>query len=164
MEILKHKKTLWTIELIWWIITALVIGLVLFHMYSAMENHKFVYQNIIFIIVAITFSRFIFLTQYTPYLHYIPIKGILALACVPLAFYLIESIQDFKQYFDQEEGLLGFEKYFTPSSTFAQRQSIFEFFRVEYMWFGVSAVVSTFILPIRMVKSIWRSYNKTGEI
>jgi hypothetical protein len=164
MDFTTNKKSLWSIELLSWLITLVVLALVFLPMYGTMQYHRFMWHNALYVVFSITFIRYLFMTKYIPYFGNIIIKTGILLFCIPLCFHLIEGLQQFKQYFDQEEGLLGFDQYFLASVEHNQRMSIFEYFRLEYMWFGVTAVVSCILVPFRMVKSIWRTYNKTGEV
>lgn len=60
----KNTLILW-LELIWWVITAVVVAVVLYPIYKAMYVWPFRTWNIIFIVGLLTLGRYVFLLKHT---------------------------------------------------------------------------------------------------
>ena len=118
-NITKQRSLKIQMETIWWVITAIVSYIILHPIINNFISYKFLYTNVLFIVVFLTYARYIFLLKHTFLAHLQPIKFILVFASVPLVFHLIEQLQNF-QYFLETEGLRNIEQYFvegTPSTT-----------------------------------------------
>ena len=111
--------------------------------------------NIIFIIVFITFTRYIFLLKHTFLAKQQVIKIAFVLISVPIVFILIHQINLFQTFLDEYgiEGLVG-------NLPFGKRENIAKFIRAEMLFFGVGSVISAIILTFRLVVSVWRTRNK----
>jgi hypothetical protein len=75
-----------------------------------------------------------------------------------LVFILITSVGNFNGYL-KEEGLQGLLDHLP----FNQQLSMLRYMKNEMTFFGVMAVVSATLLPIRLVISLWRTKN-TGKV
>jgi hypothetical protein len=153
----------WKLELFWLIFTLILILLVQVPFFGVFYHPKFTYFNILFIVVAVFATRHIFLLKYSP-LGLAPagLKLAIMLLSLPAIFLLIESIQNFTEFLDNE-GMLGFQAYFKTRNPNHQSE-IISYLRKEYVFTGVAAVISMAFLPIRLLMSIWRVYNKTGKV
>lgn len=143
------------LELLWWVVTAFIVGGVLFPIKSKLADYPFLVINIIFILVFITFTRYIFLLKHTFIAKQQILKAAIIFLCVPLLFYLISSLNYFQTYLDEEgiESLLEVIPY-------DKRGNLDGFIRKEMIFFGVGSIVATALLPLRMLMSIWRTHNK----
>jgi hypothetical protein len=143
-------------ELLWWAITCLVIGFVLYPIYKLQPvQFPFWKTNIIFVIVFITVTRYIFFLKHT-FLGYIQwLKVLVILLCIPLLFYLVEELHFFKDYMDK----IGLEDKFEHLSLQGQTD-IINYIDSEMIFFGVGSLISSVILPFRMLISFWRTHNR----
>ncbi len=154
------KLKIW-MELTWWLITAVMIMVVLVYFNPLFVKKDFLVSNVIFIVVALTLSRYIFQMKHTFLADKIYIKILLIFLCIPLVFNVIERIQGFQSFVDLK-GLGGFNEYMVPGLGWELQSQIIEIFRLEYMFFGAWAMVAGLLFPIRLIISIWRNYNKAG--
>lgn len=147
-----------TLELLWWAITGVIVILVLFPVYSEVEAYPFWIPNIVFIVAFITLTRYIFLLSFTFVARRQVLKIALAFLSLPLLFYLIEQLNYFQTFLDEEgpRAILGWH----PTG---QQEELIAYVRSEMLLFGVASVVSAIIFPFRMIISVWR-YRNRGTI
>lgn len=143
------------LELIWWAITILITVAVLFPIYSSLPSYPFGWINIIYIITFITVSRYIFLLQHTFLAHKEYPKVILVFLCIPAVFLLVQELNLFQTYIDQEgvDALVG-------SLPYAKRESMLAYIRNQMFFFGMGSIVSCVLFPFRLILSIWRGRNR----
>lgn len=141
-------------EVIWWIVTAIVVAGVLYPIWQSTVEYPFWTTNIIFIVVAITISRYIFLTKFTFLAKWKYFKIAIVCVTLPFIFLLIEKLVGFQSYLD-EEGLDSVLK----NLAIADRESMFSYIRSQMLFFGTASVVAAIIMPIKMIISIWRNFN-----
>ena len=149
------KKLL--LELIWWIFTALVILLVLFPIYSTVTAYPFYLINIIYILVFITLTRYIFLLRFTFLAKPQRLKVILFFLCIPLVFYLVQELNYFQTFLDEE----GPRAVVGPMDL-SQGGSMVQYIRTEMLLFGVGSIISGVVFPFRLLVSIWRLRNRNA--
>jgi hypothetical protein len=89
------------LEMVWWSITALIVGAVMFPIYQTFaQPFPFLKNNIICIILLVTYTRHIFLLEHTPIARYFWIKMGLLMLTFPLMFWLINANFDFREFLD----------------------------------------------------------------
>ncbi|MCH2042686.1 MAG: hypothetical protein MK212_00975 [Saprospiraceae bacterium] len=152
-----------TVELIWWIVTAILTLIVIFPMLNTFQQYDFIISNSIFVIVTITFSRYIFLLKHTFLAYFRVGKVLLLFGCIPLIFYLIGEMNHFS-YFLDNKGLQSFNEYFVSGIDIDTRQTILNYLEREMIFTGTASVIVSALLPFRMLISVWRVYNKTGKV
>ena len=151
------RKTTWLkiwIELIWWYITLGITFGVLYPIVSSIGSYPFALINAIFVVVFITFVRYIFLLNQTFLEKLQYIKVAIVLLSVSFVFYLINGFSWFQTYMD-EEGL----QQFMMAIPIEDQEQLARYIRAEMIFFGVGSIISAIALPIRMIISIWRQYN-----
>lgn len=151
------------LEIIWWLVTAVIAFLVVRPMLDKFVDYEFLYSNVLFVVVFITYARYIFLLKFTFLSHVRIVKLLLIFASIPLVFHLVNEISAFQNFLDNE-GLVSFNRYFEPGITFEERKSLLTYLRQEMIFFGVASVIAAVIMPFRMLVSIWRVYNKKGTV
>ncbi len=160
------KRTVWLklqLELVWWLVTAGVAYLVLYPLLNGFENFIFLRNNLLFIAIFVTYARYIFLLKHT-FLAYLQIvKFVLIFASIPLVFYLIELLNEFQIFFDNE-GLHGFHQLLKPNMELGERDALLTYLNREIVFFGAGSIITAVLLPIRLLISFWRVYNKTGNV
>lgn len=147
-------KLIISLEVIWWIVTAVVIGGVLFPLRNYLQAYPFLITNIIYIIVFITLTRYTFLLPFTFLAYRQSLKIILVFLCIPLVFLLVQELNTFQTFLDYNgpEALLG-------ETNFEIGDSIVRYTYNEMLLFGVGSIIVGVIFPLRLVLSIWRGRN-----
>lgn len=147
-------------ELVWWLITAIIAVLVLLPIYNAIGmKYDYYVPNAVFIVVFITFTRWIFLLRYTFFSHIRWIKILLMIAPIPLFFYAMNELYDFQNIVDST-GL----KFMMEDLSTDRYLSLLKYVQYEYIFFGSATMIVLFMLPLRMLISIWRVVNKKGTV
>jgi len=142
-------------ELIWWLVTAILVAAILYPILKYTDNYPFLILNIVYIIVFVTLSRYIFLLKYTVLANAQLVKVAIILLSVPIIAYLINGINFFQTYIDEN----GMDSFLSPDSTLSKEQ-IGSFIRNELILFGVGSVIAAIVLPFRLVISLWRWKNR----
>jgi hypothetical protein len=140
-----------------WLFTFVIAALVLYPIWSKVtvfpENINI--YNFAYIILAVTLTRYIFLLPYTYIAENQKIKGFLIALSVPVIIFCINGIFAFRQLVDND----GYEV-ICQGVVAEQVNSIGQYYRNEYIFFGVAATIAAIVFPIRLVISIWRKINK----
>jgi len=142
------------LELIFWIVTAIIAAAVLYPIISVTENYLFLVPNIIFIVVLVTCTRYIFLLQHTWLAKLQVVKTALIFGSIWAVFLLIEQLGKFQSFIDEEgpEALVG-------EMPLDQMASIVGYIKSEMLFFGVGSIIAVVILAGRLMKSIWNYRN-----
>src|SRR5690606_24809225 len=135
--------------------TLILVAGVLYPILSKTDDYPFLAVNIVFIVVFVTFTRYIFLLKHTFLAKQQLLKIGIVLISIPVIFMLIHQINIFQTFLDENgiEGLAG-------DLPFGQREKVAKFIRAEMLFFGVGSVISSILLPIRLVVSVWRTRNR----
>ncbi len=143
------------LEVIWWIVTAVVTVAIIFPIVSNLSTYPFLISNIIFIVVFITLTRYVFFLQHTFLARAQVIKVIIVLISVPIIFMLIEGLSNFQNFLDEE----GLDK-FILMMNLNQQQGMINYIKSEMLFFGVGAIIVSILFPFRMTLSVWRNRNR----
>lgn len=144
------------VEFLGWLITAVIVVLVLLPIYSYIGDHyPFYKENIAFIVIAVTFIRYIFLLKH----HWIStskwLKAAFIFIPIPVGFYLVGGFYDFQAYSDE----IGLGAMLTDLP-FEAQSKIGKYIRSEMVLFWSAAFLANLYLPFKMLGSIWREINK----
>ncbi|HPN68455.1 MAG TPA: hypothetical protein PLZ32_03025 [Saprospiraceae bacterium] len=146
-------------EILFWIITAVITFIVMHPIYNyyGME-YPFYWSNIPFIIIFLTYTRYIFLLKYTPFsqTHWVKI-GLIFLS-IPLLLVLVDGLYEFQRYLD----VMGFVDISKDDAN--EASSMAKYARYQYLFFGTGAIMVLVFLPLRMIVSIWRVTNKKSKV
>jgi len=151
----KQNSLALRLELIWWVVTAVIAVAVVLPITSNIYNFPFLLTNIIFVILFITFTRYIFLLKHTFLAKKQILKAIIGVLCIPILFYLVNEINFFQTFLDEE----GFDV-FMKHLSLEKKDSMHRYIRSEILLFGVGSIIVTLLLPIRMLISVWRFRNR----
>ncbi len=143
------------LEILWWVITAVVVFLVLRPIHQAMQVWEFQTLNIVFIVALFTFTRHIFMFEHTIWARNQVFKIILILLMVPTMVFSY----DFLSRFVNHIGDIGWEN-ITGHLPAAERKSMENYIYNELMFFGVGTFIAAPILAVRLFKSIWMQRNR----
>jgi len=146
-------------EILWWCITAIVVILIMLPIYLSIgETFPFYKDNTLLIIIGVTFMRYIFLLQY----HWLTfsnyIKAVFIIISIPVFFFLVGAFYDYQSYYDD-----GNFSALLQDLHIEKQKSVLLYIRTEMIFFWAFAFISNFILPFRMLISIWRKINKGTE-
>ena len=145
-----------TLELLWWVITGVLVVLFLLPVFlNVGERYPFYQSNIVFIVIFITFTRIIFLLKHMLFAHNKILKLILIFAPIPLFFYSMDALFNFQDFIDKGEHINMLSQ-LSPDKA----MNISKYIRYEFVFFGTGSILVIFLLPIRMIISIWRGINK----
>ena len=142
------------LELIWWVVTAIVAAAVLIPILNSLDGYPFLTSNIVFIVVFITMTRYVFLLKHTILAKAELVKVGIVLVSIPFIFLLIEGLSNFQNYLDEE----GLDK-FMPLLNLDKQQDMITYIKSEMLFFGVGAIIVAIVFPVRMVISIWMNRN-----
>ena len=138
--------------MIWWLITAVIVVILMTPIFTKIENgYPFYIPNIVFIIVFITFTRYIFLLKYTLFSHNAWVKFFFVFLPIPLFFYFIDAMYEFQRFLD-EEGLVSIMDKLSAGNQY----SLAKYIKYEMILFGSGAIITLILFPLRMIVSIWR--------
>jgi len=144
-----------TLELVWWVITAIVVWAVLQPIYRVMYLWPFEWTNVLFVGALITLTRYIFLLKHTFISNQQVLKIVLMFLMFPLTFLLIERVNEFLVFIEEQtwEPLTGH----LPAG---QQPAIQDYIWGEMLFFGVGSAIAAPAFAVRMMLSIWRTRNR----
>ena len=153
----KMNKNKLLLELVWWIFTAIFAAMILYPIWSKVTEYpeRINIYNFAYIVVFITLTRYMFLMKYTFLADSQLTKAILIILCIPVIIFSIDGIFSFRQMLDND----GYAVICKGVAS-EQVNSLGMYYRNEYLFFGVSAIITSIIFPFRMVVSIWRKINR----
>ena len=142
-------------ELIWWLITAVTIGLVMLPIFKNFPEFPFLIANIVYIAVFVTATRYTFLLKYTFLGQVQVVKIALVLLCIALVSLLLYKMQDFQVWAATED----------PNRLLYQvkankREALFSYIKAEYLFFAIGSIVAQIFLTFRLLQSIWNLRNR----
>ena len=140
------------LELMWWVFTVILVMAVLAPIYINKLNFPFYATNILYIVIFVTVTRYIFLLKHTWLLKMRRLKIALILGSVIVIFILSTGVIDFNNYL-QETGLLEVVEDLPADKQYA----LIKYIQREVIFFGVGGIVAMFVLPVRMLISLRRS-------
>lgn len=117
-------------------------------------NYQFLIPNIFAIIIFVTFARWIFLWQFSPFSRINWFRFLLIFLPIPLFMYQIDSLLDFTGYID-EHGSMGFFMDVLDEWNYAFAKYI----RYQFLFFSTASLITIILLPMRMIRSFWRTIN-----
>ena len=143
------------LELYFWIFTVIATAAVLLPILTSVPGYPFTLINVVYVVVAITMTRYLFLLKHTFLAKQQTLKVVVVFLCIPLIFYLIQSINFFQPFLDEEgpEAIIG-------ELVHTARKNLITYIRSELLLFGVMSIISTVLLPFRLILSVWRTRNK----
>lgn len=149
-----NKRLIFLIELIWWLLTAVLVYVILLPVPGAFSGFSFLFQSVIFIVAFITLARYIFLLHLTPIKNYKPAKVVLIFLSVPLIFMLVQFLNNFFIYVDEH----GFESLVSHVNlnTSKDVQRTARYIQTIIVFFGTASIIAAVLLPIRMVISLYK--------
>ena len=143
-----------TIELIWWMITAIIAFAVVYPINNAGVNWVFQTWNIIFVVLLVTFARHIFLLRFSLIGRRQIFKAVLMVLMIALTCSLISNLNSVMNYVEENTW-----QPLTGQLLPAKQRGMEDYIWTEMLFFGVGCVVSAPLFAGRLFMSIWKQHN-----
>lgn len=157
----KNVQLKLSLEVVWWIITAIIVFAVMYPIHKAFVDFPFWGINILFIVIFVTYTRYIFLLKHSLIAYNFPVKLFVLFLSLPLTFYLISCLSEFQFFLDEEgQNALLMPGMLREPLSAADGVNLTNYVRKELFFFSVGSIITAIFMPFRMVKSIWRTRNR----
>ena|SRR3990170_6319772 len=143
------------VELLWWVFTIILICMVLLPVWRKAPAFPFFAENIFFIVVFVTFTRYIFLLPTTLIAHTKWIKVVVIAIAAIMFFVMSTGLSDFHNFLEEK----GLQTIVTHLHV-REQTSVINYIKSEMIFFGVASIISVIVLPLRMIVSLWRMRNR----
>lgn len=151
----KEQSLALRMELVWWIFTAVIAIAVLFPIIKDVDDYPFLFTNILFITVFITFARYIFLLKHTFLANRQTLKVIIFFLCLPLFAYLVNELTSVRTFLDEQ----GIDT-LVNNLAYENHWGFANYVKTEMYFFGAASLVVTALFPLRLLLSVWRNRNR----
>ena len=152
-----EKAKLLAIEGISLLMTAVVVVVVMYPIWTQFPEFRFQWTNVLYIIAFLTFTRYTFLLRYTFLAKAQNVKIGFILLTLIIILGLVTQIQDFNVWIDA-----GDPERLMPLVPQSKRDGLLNYIKSEFLFFAVGAVVASAFLAGRLLMSVWRTRNKEG--
>jgi hypothetical protein len=139
------------------LMTAVVVGVVMYPIWTQFPEFKFQWTNVVYIVAFVTFTRYTFLLRYTLIAQAQNVKIGFILLTLMIILGLTTQIQDFNVWIDA-----GDPERLMPLVPISKRDSLLSYIKSEFLFFAVGAIVAAVFLSGRLMQSVWRTRNKQG--
>jgi hypothetical protein len=141
-------------ELIWWAFTLVLAGLMLLPIYTHLPDFPYLVANAVYIIVAITLTRYLFFLKISWLRDHLMIQGAFSILLIPLIFGMIQFLNAFIRFFDENgrDALVGN----LPKETAVILNG---YLHAEYRFFAVWAIIAALMMPLRLLYNVWMRYR-----
>jgi len=143
-----------TFELLWWVFTLVLAALILAPIYVNLPSYPFYLPNFMYVVVAITLTRYMFFLEISWLRDHLLLQGALSILLLPLIFWMVQHFNTFITYFD-EQGPDVLVK-MLPQDLAGLLNS---YLKTEYRFFGTWAVIAAIITPLRLLYNVWVRYR-----
>jgi hypothetical protein len=143
------------LEMVWWVITAVLVVAIMYPIWAAGALYPVNWQNIMFIVLFITLTRYMFFLKYTFLAKIQWLKVVFVLITVPVLFLLIEQHNAFQTNLDN----IGPE-YVASGVSYPKLLDIAHYAKNEFTFFSVGSILGMIAFMLRMIISVWRLINK----
>lgn len=151
----KRQSLILLLELLCWVATAIVVVAVLYPINKAMHVWPFRDWNIVFIVVLLTLTRYIFLMKHTFLAKRQVLKAVLILLMFPLTFAMVNGLNIFMTFIEEKtwDPLTG---HLPP----LDKKAIESYIWGEMLFFGAGSMIAAPVFAGRLMLSIWRTHNR----
>lgn len=143
-----------TYELLWWAFTIVLAALVLAPVYANIPDFPFFLPNFIFVVVAITLTRYLFFLKISWLRDHLAWQAGLSILILPLIFWMGQYFNLFVTYLDEQNPDV-FIKHLPEAK--AEIMSIY--LNNEYKLFAFWAIAAGLIMPLRLLYNVWVRYR-----
>ena len=141
-------------ELSWWAFAVVLAGMVVLPIYSTVPAFPFFGANVLYVVVAVTLTRYLFLLHVSWLRDRLILQAAVAFLLIPLIFYMVQEFNAFIIYFD-ERGPDVLIRGLEPELG----RTMDRYMHAEYRFFGVWAIVASAVMPFRLVYNAWVRYR-----
>lgn len=143
------------LELLWLLFTGLATAMVIIPLIPKTENFTFYPDNILFVATFLIYTRLIFFINSSFLTFHVGFKLFFLAIAAPFTFILIDRFNNFQTFLDNH-GVHPFLGHLPNDD----QMSIELYLRNEMMLFGVGAIILSIMLPLFLIRSIWRFKNR----
>ncbi len=147
-------RLLLLMELVWWVITGVVVVAVLYPIWNAGINWPFQTWNIVAIASLVTATRLIFLLQHSLIFKKQFLKAGIIIAMVPVTFACISYLNGFMVFVEEQTWDV-----LTGHLPLQKRTALESYIWNEMLFFSVGTLVAIPVLAARLFMSIWKQHN-----
>ena len=148
------------LEGIWWFITAIIVSLVMYPIWSNFPEFKFNVVNIVNITAFVTFTRYIFLLKYTFIAKMEKVKIGFVLFTLMIVIAITTQIQSFNVWIDGGDP----DVLLSSVGKSSARESLLNYIKSEFLFFVIAAIISAIVLAGRLMVSVWSVRNRGGQV
>ena len=148
------------LEGIWWFVTAIIVSLVMYPIWSNFPEFKFNAVNIVNITAFVTFTRYIFLLKYTFIAKMEKVKIGFVLFTLMIVIAITTQIQSFNVWIDGGDP----DVLLSSVGKSSARESLLNYIKSEFLFFVIAAIVSAIVLAGRLMVSVWSVRNRGGQV
>jgi hypothetical protein len=143
------------LEIVWWLITVVIVGVIMYPIWSDFMSFKFNVTNTVLVTCFVTFTRYAFLLKHTFLADWQMGKIVFILCAIAFIGVLSIQVQDFNVWYDNGDPdvLLNVVKA-------SKREGLLEYIKTEFIFFAVASSISVLFLAGRLLYSIWRVKNR----
>ena len=141
-------------EIVWWCIISVVTAILLLHVESLTRDYPFRNIHALFVIISLLFLKHSFYFKYSFFSKVQWVKAILVFLCIPLLFKLIEFLNHFLTYTQNNT----YDSFMKPAS-YEQMEKGFQMIYFEILLFGITSILITILFMGRLIVSLWRVRN-----
>jgi len=143
------------LEIIWWMITLVVILLVMFPIWSEVgTDFRYNNSNIMAVFIFMVYTRLLFTLRHTYIANNSLMKIFFVILSIPLFVYFMNAINVFQTFVDENGDTALLPAYDDSVS------QLTKYIRYEYLFFSVAAIMTVTMIPFRMILSLWRTRNR----
>ncbi len=144
------------LEAIWWVVTAVIVTVVMYPIWTNFPAYKFNGVNIATIVLFVTFARYTFFLKYTFLATWQYAKIGFVLVTIAIVATLMTQIQSFNVWIDGGDPDILLDSV----GNAAKRESLLNYIKSEFLFFVVAAIISALFLAGRLLVSVWRLRNR----
>ena len=148
------------LEGIWWFVTAIIVSLVMYPIWSNFPEFKFNVVNIVNITAFVTFTRYIFLLKYTFIAKMEKVKIGFVLFTLMIVIAITTQIQSFNVWIDGGDP----DVLLSSVGKSSARESLLNYIKSEFLFFVIAAIISAIVLAGRLMVSVWSVRNRGGQV
>lgn len=144
------------LEVVWWIATIIIVALFLLPIYTSVgAKYMFFVPNVFFIVLFVTYTRYMFLMKHTWLADNKWAKVVLVFVSIPLFFYASDALFNFQDFVDRDDHI-SMLNHLSPD----RAMEVSKYIKYQFLFFGTGGMMVIFMFPVRLIISIWRKLNR----
>lgn len=148
------RNTRISYEITWWLFTFVLAALIILPVYTKIPQFEFFVPNFVYILVAITLTRYMFFLKISWLRDHLLVQGALSIALIPLIFWMVQAFNGFIIEFD-EQG----PDFLVKNLPKDIAEIMNTYLHAEYRFFGIWAIMVALMTPFRMLYNVWTRYR-----